>query len=54
MKHPNVAQGALTFAFTVAGTCIGFACRSETALCITAAFVAAIGGMAAALAGDSK
>lgn len=53
MKEPNLKNGALTFAFTVAGGCIGYAINQHPLLAAGVLVVAGIGGFAACL-GDPE
>ena len=53
MKEPNSKNGALTFAFTIAGGCIGYAINQHPLLAVGVIVVAGIGGFAAWL-GDSE
>jgi len=54
MKDPNIAQGALVFAFTIAGACIGFVCKTNSDMGLVVGVVAALGGLAAMIAGDKS
>jgi hypothetical protein len=49
----NAKNGALTFAFTIAGACIGYAMRESMGLPYVVLVVGSIGAMAA-LFGDDK
>ena len=50
MKN-RIAFGALVFAFTVAGACVGRAAMSPADLVLSVMALAVIGGVAAALSG---
>lgn len=49
----SAKNGALTFAFTIAGACLGYSIQEPIGLSMVVALVGAIGGMAA-LFGDEK
>ena len=52
MKN-RIPFAAFTFAFTVAGACLGHAINEPVSLSLAVFVIASIGGIAAAMSGDN-